>query len=87
MELRAELTFRLTLCCRRSCTVLTSVTADDDAPEREKNGALILYFTDSDDSVWDISKRFCSRPQDVIAENDLQGDSIEGGMMLMIPTA
>ena len=41
MEFRAELSYRLTLCCRKSCTVLTSVTADDDAPEREKNGALI----------------------------------------------
>lgn len=87
MELRAEISYRLTLCSRKNCTVLTSVSADDDASAREKNGALILYYTDADDSVWDISKRFCSRVQDVIAENDLQGDAIEGGMMLVIPTA
>lgn len=87
LELRAELTYRLTLCRRISCSVLTSVSADDDAPAREKNGALILYYTDAGDSVWDIAKRFCSRVQDVIDENELQGDAVEGGMMLMIPTA
>lgn len=87
LELRAELTYMLTMCSRKSCNALTSVTADDDAPAREKSGALILYFTDSDDSVWDISKRFGSRVQDVIAENDLEQDGVEGGMMLMIPTA
>ena len=86
MELRAELVYRLTMCSRKGCTALASVTADDDAPTREKNGALILYFTDSDDSVWDIAKRFRSRVQDVIAENDLEEDGVKGGMMLLIPT-
>ncbi|MBQ3329614.1 MAG: DUF3794 domain-containing protein [Ruminococcus sp.] len=87
LELRAELSYRLTLCSRKTCTVLTDISSDDDAPAGEKNSALILYFTESSDSVWDISKRFCSRVQDVIDENDLQGDGIEGGMMLVIPTA
>ena len=87
LELRAEIVYRLTMCSRKSCSVLTSVSADDDAPARQKSGALILYFTDSDDSVWDISKRFCSRPEDVIAENELDEDGVRGGMMLMIPKA
>lgn len=87
VELRAELCFRLTLSSRRSCAALTSVRADDDAPARRAEGSLILYYTDSGDNVWDISKRFCSRPEDIIAENDIDGDTVEGGVMLLIPTA
>lgn len=86
-ELRAELCFRLTLSSRRSCPALVSVRADDDAPQRTAEGSLILYYTDSGDNVWDISKRFFSRPEDIIAENDLDGDTVEGGVMLLIPTA
>jgi hypothetical protein len=87
VELRAQLCFRLTLSSRRSCAALTSVRADDDAPARRAEGSLILYYTDSGDNVWDISKRFCSRPEDIIAENDIDGDTVEGGVMLLIPTA
>ena len=87
IELRAELLYRMTLCRRVSCTAVTAVSADDDAPARSKDSALILYYTDADDTVWDISKRFCSRPDDVIAENGLENDSVDGGVMLLIPTA
>ncbi len=87
LELRAELVYRLTMCRRESCTALTSVSAEDDAPIRSKEGALILYYTDAGESVWDISKRFCSRPDEIIAENGLENDEPDGGMMLLIPTA
>lgn len=87
LELRAELCYRLTMCRRMSCPSVTAVSADDDAPERERDSALILYYTDAGDSVWDISKRFSSRPEDIRAENGLEGDSVSGGMMLLIPTA
>ena len=87
VEIRAELRYRLTLCRRLSCSAVNSVTASDDAPARAEEGSLILYYTDSGDNVWDISKRFRSRPEDIIAENDLDGDSVDSGIMLLIPTA
>lgn len=86
-ELRAELCCRMTLCSRVSCSAVTGVSADEDAPEKTADGTLILYYADGGDSVWDIAKRFCSRPADIIAENELDGDGIGAGMMLMIPTA
>ncbi|MBQ3265504.1 MAG: DUF3794 domain-containing protein [Ruminococcus sp.] len=87
IELRAELAYHMTLCRRQSCTALTAVTADDDAPERVRDDALILYYPDSGEQVWDIAKRFCSRPADIIDENNLSGDCADSGMMLLIPRA
>ena len=87
VELRAEICYRLTLCRRRSCSAVTQITADDDAPTKAPDGSLILYYTDGGERVWDISKRFSSRPEDIMAENDLDGDRVEGGVMLLIPTS
>ena len=87
IELRAEMCYRLTVCKRMSCTAVSGVSADDDAPERSHDSTLILYYADGGDRVWDIAKRFCSRPADIIAENDLEDETIGAGMMLMIPTA
>ena len=87
MELRAEMCYRMTVCCRRSCTNVTAVAADDDAPDRTKDGALILYFTDESESVWSISKRFSARPKEIIAENGIEGEVVPSGKMLLIPTA
>lgn len=87
LELRAEMSYRLTMCKRINCAAVTAVSADDDAPSIGSDSTLILYYADSGDRVWDIAKRFCSRPADIIAENDLDDDHIEAGMMLMIPTA
>ena len=87
IELRAEMCYRLTVCKRLSCAAVSSVSADDDAPKKTQDSTLILYYADDGDRVWDIAKRFCSRPADIIAENDLEGETIGAGMMLMIPTA
>ena len=86
VEIRAEICCRLTVCKRGSCSAVTFVGADDDKPPRGRGGSLILYYTDSGDNIWDISKRFSSRPEDIIAENDLEGDTVDGGVMLLIPT-
>lgn len=87
LELRAELTYRLTCCRRMSCTAVSGVTADEDAPERENDSAVILYYADEGDTVWNISKRFCSRPQEVAAENGIEGETVPAGTLLLIPTA
>lgn len=87
LELRTELSYRLTLCCRKSCSAVKAVSADDDAAVKEKDGSLILYYTDKGDRVWDISKRFSSRPSDIIVENALEGDTVGEGVMLLIPSA
>ncbi len=87
LELRAEIGYRITVCSKVSRTAVTAVTADDDAPVREQDSALILYYADAGEQVWDISKRFCSRPEDIMAENALEDDVLHGDIMLLIPTA
>ncbi len=87
IELRAEISYTLTVCKNISRAAVTAVSADDDAPKRQQDSALILYYADEGEQIWDISKRFCSRPEDILTENALEDDVLQGDMMLLIPTA
>lgn len=87
IELRAEIDYHLTVCKNVSRSAVTAVSADDDAPKKTNDSALILYYADDGEQIWDISKRFCSRPSDILAENALEDEVLHGDMMLLIPTA
>lgn len=86
LEIRAEITYTMTLCNMRTLNVVTAVSADDDAPRKSADSALILYYADKGEHVWDISKRFSSRPSDIVSENALEEDVLSGDIMLLIPT-
>ena len=87
IELRAEIGYRMTVCCHESRTAVTAISADDDAEKRQPDSALILYYADKGEQVWDISKRFCSRPADILSENELDSETLPESIMLLIPTA
>ena len=84
VELRAEVCYRMRVYRVISRSAVAQVTADDEAEERSGE-ALILYYADKGESVWDISKRFRSRPADIAAENELDSDALDSGRMLLIP--
>ena len=85
IELRAEIGYRMTVCSCVTRTAVTQITADDDAPVRQPDNALILYYADKGEQVWEIAKRFCSRPADILSENDLEEDTLTEDIMLLIP--
>lgn len=87
IELRAEITYRMTVCCQQTRSAVTGVSADDDAPQIGHDSALILYYADRGEQIWDISKRFCSRPADILSENELEDETLQEDLMLLIPTA
>lgn len=47
--------------------------------------AMILYFVQKDDSIWEIAKRYHSRICDIERINKISGEEIREGMMLLIP--
>lgn len=84
VELRAEIAYCMTVCENISRMTVTSVTADDDTPQPRSDSTVILYYADSGERVWDISKRFRSRPADILAENGIEGDVLSDDRMLLI---
>ena len=87
IELRAEIGYEMTVCRSTSCMAVTAVSADDDAPRRFHDCTLILYYAGEGEEIWDISKRFASRPADIMLENALEGERLDSDRMLLIPSA
>jgi len=85
LELRAEVCYRMTVSRRISRSAPVSINAEDDAKKFGEDDALILYYADAGESIWEIGKRFHSRPAAIREENGLEGESLTADLMLLIP--
>lgn len=55
--------------------------------EKKENCALTIYFSDSDEKVWDIAKKYKASVSAIMQENELESDVIENKRILLIPSA
>ena len=85
IELRAEVCYHMTVSKRISRPAVAAVSADDDAPAYSDDDALILYYADGGERIWDIAKRYHTRPACIMSENGLEDGVLDEDMMLMIP--
>lgn len=59
----------------------------DDSVKKERDGdySIKLYFGVENEAVWDIAKRYSTSVSAVMEENELPGEKLESGGMLLIP--
>lgn len=67
-------------------SAVTDITVDDTSKkERDGDYAIKLYFGIENEDVWDIAKRYSTSVAAVMEENELSGERLENGGMLLIP--
>lgn len=65
---------------------ITSVDVKTDIScKKDACYAIRLYFGNEGESIWDISKRYCTSVRAVMEENDLYDEKLSGNSMLLIP--
>ena len=73
----------------RSLAKLSAVTdiAVDSSVKKERDGdyAIKLYFGVPDEDIWGIAKRYSTSVSAIMEENELDGDKLRSGGMLLIP--
>ena len=84
IELRAEIGYHMTVSRRITRSAVISVSADEEERPFDDADAMILCYADKGETVWDIAKRYHTRPADISEENDLTGDVLDADAMLMI---
>lgn len=87
VEIRLELRYCVTVCETRQLSAVTAVTADESAKLTRKPCALILYYADEGELIWDIAKFYNISVSSVARENELAEDVLSAPRMLLIPTA
>ena len=53
--------------------------------QRDGDYAIKLYFGVENEDVWEIAKRYSTSVEAVMEENELSGDKLGEGGMLLIP--
>lgn len=80
LKITGEITGTANICC------ITDLAVDEDEPVK-KNGdyAIKLYFTDENEDLWEIAKKYGTSVSAIMEENDIDDDIISGSRMILIP--
>ena len=70
---------------RKEMRFLSSVEIVKDAPKKRSDAALVIYFADKNERIWDIAKEYNTTVEAIKLENEFDGEIIKDEMMLMIP--
>lgn len=83
---KSDISARLTVSSAARVRALTDITVDDSVKkQRDGDYAVKLYFGVENENVWDIAKRCSTSVEAVKEENELSGERLEQGGMLLIP--
>ena len=65
---------------------ITEIAVDENEPvNRNCNYALKLYFTDENEDLWEIAKKYGTSVAAIMEENDIEDDMVSGKGMILIP--
>jgi hypothetical protein len=83
---KSDIAVKLYVYSSDSIKAVTNITVDETVKkERDGDYAIKLYFGIENEDVWDIAKRYSTSVSAIMEENDLAGERLENGGMLLIP--
>lgn len=81
LELRCILAVNAEIIKRHEEEIIESAAVS----EREVKRGMVIYFVHEGDTLWDTAKRYAVPQKDLIKFNNLEDDTLRGGMRLFIP--
>ncbi|MGI6269583.1 MAG: DUF3794 and LysM peptidoglycan-binding domain-containing protein [Candidatus Howiella sp.] len=85
VEIRAELKITAAVTETVTVSVLSDFSLDEDNPKSRGESALVIYFADQGEKLWDIAKRYNTSPTEIASVNELEAEKLDNGRMLLIP--
>ena len=86
IEIKAEVKADIVLCDMIVENIVTNIKVLSDDNIEKDDCALVLYFAEKGESVWDISKKYLTSETALVRENSLSDDVLSSPLMLLIPT-
>lgn len=65
--------------------VLTDISPDENSKKIKTNASLTIYFSDENESIWNIAKRYNTTVKAILEENKLSEDIVREKTKLLIP--
>lgn len=84
IEVKVDLKFNVSLLKEERINIIDNVEEKEQKNKSEYN--MIIYYAKSEDTLWNIAKRFGSTIDNIVSANELKNeDKIKQGMQLFIP--
>lgn len=86
LSARSDISARISVYSAADIKAVTDISVDDSSrKERDGDYAVKLYYGVENEDIWDIAKRCSTSVAAITEENDLSGDKLTAGGMLLIP--
>ena len=86
IEICAELMLTASIYSNSKFTVVSDVSVNDEAIKKNKsNCAMIVYYADTGEKIWDIARKFNSSPDEITQINAIESGEIKCQKTLLIP--
>ena len=83
---KSDISAKISVMGSEKLSAVTEITVDSSVKkERDGDYAIKLYFGVPDEDVWSIAKRYSTSVSAIMEENELDGDKLRSGGMLLIP--
>ncbi len=86
IEVSCELCVSVDIFSKKKVNLVTDVCIDENNLKvRNNDSALIIYYADEGEELWDIARKYNSNPQEISEINSLQDDILLSKKTLLIP--
>ena len=67
-------------------TLISDFAVDETRPmTRKTKGAMIIYFADVNENIWDVAKNYNASVEEIKRINELEGEEIPEGKLILVP--
>ena len=66
--------------------IISDISIDEnDLKTNRRNTAMLIYYAEQDENIWDIAKRYGAKANDIMAANSMQNEELTERTSLIIP--
>ena len=86
IEVTTDIKLRGYICEAKPRSFISEIRLDETKPiERDRACSLKLYYAEPGEQPWEIAKRCRASLSAILEENEIDGETVESGAMLLIP--
>lgn len=87
IELRIDIRINASVYGCEKMKLVTGLQVDEKCMlEKKSKGAMTIYFTNTQEDIWDIARNYNSSVAEIMSINGLEEDILPEGKMILIPT-
>ena len=86
IEIHTELGINAGIYETKEVSLVCDMEVDENKPiSRDKQCAMVIYFAEENDSLWDIAQKYSASVNEIMSINKMEDENLFNGKMLLVP--